>query len=950
MFWRSVAPSCVLLAVLSSAPPAEAVFHLVEIEEIMAGANGDATVQFVEIRICCTGQNNQGGNARLVFFDAGGTQIGQFLFPGNSLANAAKPSILVATQGYADQIGVPAPDFIMPALMATNSGKVCYKNTTPSIFPFTANQCLSYGNFTGSTEGFGSPAAALTVTGLQSLRRIADILPPNNAQEFALGTPTPCNSAGVCRTLSGGNSVPEADAQSVQTPEDTAVSITLTGSDPDGGPLTFTVLTLPADGVLTGTPPNVVFTPDPDFQGADSFTFKVSDGSSDSNTAAVSITVTPINDPATADIQSQLTPEDTSVAITLTGSDPEGDPLTFTILTNPTHGVLTGTPPDLVFSPEPNFNGSDGFSFLVIDRSTDTIQENLIAQGAALFFNETFNGNGRTCGTCHPAGNNFTLDPAFIASLPQEDPLFVAETNTALSELENPILMRRFGLILENVDGFDQPGVMRGVPHTLAMSTSVRSFAGFRTGWSGDGSPGDGSLRSFATGAVIQHFTKTLNRVPGTDFRLPTAAELDAIEAFTLSLGRPRDLSLPLPLKGEAAARGQAIFLDNSLGRCNLCHGNAGARATLGAGNLGNLTFNTGVEILPNHPARPTGEPMPPDGGFGKNPRVEGGFGDGSFDTPPLVEAADTGPFFHNNAVQTIEEAVDFYNGPEFNNSPSAQEIGGGINLDQIQTVEVAAFLRVINALENIRSAIQFFKSALLAEETGPVPALLNLASEDIADAIFVLEGGGLHSDAVVILEEAESLTDEGRIPEALLKAKEARKFLVDDAGLDSDTATVSMTVTPVNDPPTADSQSVLTPEDTPVAITLTGSDPEGDPLTFTILSNPFQGGLSGTPPNLVYAPDPNFHGSVSFTFRARDGRLNSNTATVSIIVTPVDKSPDLDGSGRVDGFDLGRMGMDFGTRPGDPNWNPDADLNRDDVVDEADLNILRSSFGETMP
>ena len=195
----------------------------------------------------------------------------------------------------------------------------------------------------------------------------------------------------------------------------------------------------------------------------------------------------------------------------------------------------------------------------------------LIEKGRRLFFDETFAGNGRTCGSCHRAEANFSIDPAFIATLPANDPLFVAEFNPALkANFENPRLMREFGLILENLDGFDDlPNkfVMRGVPHVLAMRNSVASPQGPRTGWSGDGAPGDGSLRSFAVGAVIQHFTKTLDRVAGVDFRLPTDEELDALEAFQLSLGRQQDLALPLPLKGTVAKRGQAIFLDNGLGK-----------------------------------------------------------------------------------------------------------------------------------------------------------------------------------------------------------------------------------------------------------------------------------------------------------------------------------------------------------------------------------------------
>jgi hypothetical protein len=71
----------------------------------------------------------------------------------------------------------------------------------------------------------------------------------------------------------------------------------------------------------------------------------------------------------------------------------------------------------------------------------------LIERGRRLFMSETFDGNGRTCATCHPPTNNFTIDPAFIARLPQSDPLFVK-----VDGLEDPALLKQ-GLILENLDG-----------------------------------------------------------------------------------------------------------------------------------------------------------------------------------------------------------------------------------------------------------------------------------------------------------------------------------------------------------------------------------------------------------------------------------------------------------------------------------------------------------------
>jgi len=425
-------------------------------------------------------------------------------------------------------------------------------------------------------------------------------------------------------------------------------------------------------------------------------------------------------------------------------------------------------------------------AYQVSSTSPTDRQRALIAKGERIFFNETFNGNGRTCGTCHRTEANFSINPAFIATLPDDDPLFVAEFNPDLKfNFENPKLMREFGLILENVDGFndlENKFVMRGVPHVLSLRTSVASPQGPRTGWSGDGSP-DGTLRSFATGAVIQHFTKTLSRVPDVDFRLPTEAELDALEAFMLSLGRQEDVTLPLPLKGIVPKRGQEIFLDNSLGKCNLCHVNAGATANLGGANLGNINFNTGVEDLPDQPPDLTDEKVPPDDGFGRP-------GDGTFNIPPLVEAADTGPFFHNNAIRTIEGAVGFYDGESFNNSPAGRLLGG-IELDGTQIEAIAAFLRVLNVLENIRVSIELLDTSVERRFLDPADAkeLLERAVQETDDSIRVLTEAGLHPEAVSHLQAARKLTRQAILrlffryslaAKAIAEQKKARDLLVE--------------------------------------------------------------------------------------------------------------------------------------------------------------------------
>lgn len=96
----------------------------------------------------------------------------------------------------------------------------------------------------------------------------------------------------------------------------------------------------------------------------------------------------------------------------------------------------------------------------------------------------------------------------------------------------------------------------------------------------------------------------------------------------------------------------------------------------------------------------------------------------------------------------------------------------------------------------------------------------------------------------------------------------------------------------PVNQPPVADSQSVDAIEESSAAITLSATDPEGGTLTYTVVSGPSHGTLSGSAPALIYQPAANYNGSDSFTFRASDGLANSNTAAVSIGVQAVNDAP----------------------------------------------------------
>lgn len=164
------------------------------------------------------------------------------------------------------------------------------------------------------------------------------------------------------------NDPPVAAPQAVPAREDSDAQITLAGSDVDGDALAFEIKDRPQHGTLSVvTGATVTYTPATNYHGPDRFSFTVSDGKVRSAAATVDLNVASVDDPPVAISFDRTFAEDTPSSVTLVGSDPESDPLHFEITERPGHGVLSGDPPGVTYTPDRDFTGDDSFRYTVSD-------------------------------------------------------------------------------------------------------------------------------------------------------------------------------------------------------------------------------------------------------------------------------------------------------------------------------------------------------------------------------------------------------------------------------------------------------------------------------------------------------------------------------------------------------------------------------------------------------
>jgi len=305
---------------------------------------------------------------------------------GSTICSSAGTSQYPATTGYDEASGLGSVDlFNLMTAWPGSSSSLAPSKTTLSAATTTpapgASDAITITVASGSTSSTATPTGTLSVA-VDGTLQPSSLPLTNGSATYTFRSTTP-GAHVIAATYSGDStyasstgsltvtvpSPPMAIAQSVTTTANTPKAIMLTATPgTSGDTLTYAIVTNPAHGTLTGTAPNVTYTPATGYVGPDSFTFDATENGAEngvvSSPATVGITVSAGPPPPVANNQSVSTNKNTAITITLTGTPgTSGDALTFAIATNPVHGALTGPPPNVTYTPTTGYVGPDSFTF-----------------------------------------------------------------------------------------------------------------------------------------------------------------------------------------------------------------------------------------------------------------------------------------------------------------------------------------------------------------------------------------------------------------------------------------------------------------------------------------------------------------------------------------------------------------------------------------------------------
>ena len=751
------------------------------------------------------------------------------------------------------------------------------------------------------------------------------------------------------------NDLPEIVAVGIATTdEDTPISIPVLDNvvDPDGDSLTVIAVAQPANGSVSINLDNsVTYTPTTNFNGNDSFGYTVSDGNGGQASGTISVTVESVNDlPEIIGAGLASTDEDLPVTISVLDNviDADGDPLIVTMITQPLTGTAVLNPDYRVtYTPTLNFHGTDSFTYIVSDGNGGLVE------GTILVTVNTVNDSPTILGVAMASTNEDTPVTVVVLDYVADvdgDPLTVLSVSTPLSgtAVINPDDSVTYTptLNIQGTDSFSYTvadgngGQVDGqvvitiagindAPVAVDDSEITLEDTAVTIDVLANDNDVDGDLLSVQSvtqptnGQVIINPDETIQFTPDTNFNgsdnfsyiindgnggtdiatvaITVTAVNDAPVAIDDGVSTAEDNSVNISVLGNdqdvdgdlltvqsvtQPANGVAIInLDETVTYTpdENFNGLESFNYTVsdGQGGIDTAVISVTVTAVNDIPIAlndlvSTNEDTSIDVIVLTN--------DSDADGDALTVTAVTTPTF-GTATINIDNSVTYTPTANFNGGDAfdytISDGNGGFDTAVI-SITVAALNDVPIAVDD---------NGTTNEDTAVILAVLDNDIDVDGDSLLV-SATTQPINGVVTINADNSMT---YTPTNNFNGSDSFTYTVADGNGGTDVATVSVTVSPINDLPEVVADTAVTDEDTTVIVDVLSNDGDvdGDSLSVTAVTTPTNGTAVRNPDETIsYTPVADFNGNDSFNYTVADGQGGFASATVSVTVIAVNDLP----------------------------------------------------------
>ncbi len=678
------------------------------------------------------------------------------------------------------------------------------------------------------------------------------------------------------------NPPPVAVNDTASTSEDLPVNIPVLGndSDPDGDMLTVTTASAANGSVVIQPDGTIDYTPNQDFNGTDTITYTISDGNGGTATATVTVTVGAVNDPPVAVDDATVTDEETPVTVPVLAndSDVDGDPLTVTTASAPNGTVVINPDGTVTYTPDPDFNGTDTITYVISDGQGGTATATVAV-------------------TVNPV-NDAPVAVDDVATTPEDTPVTLNVLSNDTDVDGDPL----------TVTGATSPdGQVTINPDGTVTFTPDPNFNGTTT-VTYTISDGNGGT---ATATV----TLTVDPVNDVPVATPDVGQTDEDTPVTVSvLDNDTDADGdPLTVTAATAPNGTVVI--NPDGTVTYTpnpnfNGTDTITYTVSDGNGGFATTTATITVNPVNdvPVAVNDNVATPEDAPVTIPVLGN---DTDADGDPLTVTEATSP--NGTVVINPDGTITFTPDPDFNGPTTitytVSDGNGGTS-----TATVTVDVTPVNDAPVVTPAV-----AATPEDTPVTLSPLDNATDVDGDPLVISSATSPNGTVTINPDGTITYT-----PDPNFNGTDVITYQVSDGNGGFTTATITVTVAPVNDPPVAANDIADTDEERPLIIPVLANDVDldGDPLTVTnataangtIVINP-----DGT---ITYTPNVDFFGTDTITYTISDGNGGTSTATVAVTVRNVNEVP-VDGNEEVFGIGGAETIIDVLANGSDPDGDP---------------------------